>query len=268
MKLYTGYYSLVQFCPDSARAEVANIGALVFCPEVKFLETRLVNGNDRIRTIFGSDSFDPNLVEGAKESLQARLNEEKENFQTLDDLNKFIATRANDLRITAPRFLKTENPQQELDNLFKEFVGGRLRKPKEKNPLLYKIDQLFSRPSLKGKIETRKKIALPFVEKTIEFPYAYKNGRQNLIQIPLFSLVNEQWYHKAYQLAGEGYSIQKHYKTDDLSCKVVMIPVIEQNSAIQQAEKSIHDIFNDHEIEVIEHSEVEAFIAQVETEVY
>jgi hypothetical protein len=131
MKLHTGYYSIVQFCPDAAKAEVANVGVIVFCPDVKFLEIRLVNGNDKLRTFFGSQSFDPNLIEGAKESLQERLIEEKGDFQTLDDLNTFINTRANDLRITAPRFLKTESPQIELDNLFNELVGGRSRKPKK-----------------------------------------------------------------------------------------------------------------------------------------
>jgi hypothetical protein len=268
MKLYTGYYSIVQFCPDAAKAEVANVGIIIFCPEVKFLDIRLANGNDKIRTFFGSQCFDPNLIEGAKESLQERLIEGKENFQTLTDLNNFINTRANDLRITAPRFLKTENPQQELDNLFKELVGGRSRKLKQKNALLSKIDQLFSRPSLRERIETRKKISLPFIGKTIEFPYAYRNGVQNLIQHPLFSLGNDLWYKRAFELAGEGYSIQKHIGSDNLARKVIIIPIIENASAIQNAEKTIHDIFMDHGIMVVEPSKVEAYVEMVEVEAH
>jgi hypothetical protein len=267
MNLHTGYYSLVQFCPNPARAEVANIGVIVFCPEEKFLETRLVSGNDRIRRIFEGE-FEQNLVEGAKEALQARLSAEKNNFRTLDDLNKFIATRANDLRITIPRFLKTEDPQQELENLFKEFVGGRSRKSKEKNPVLTKIDRLFSRPSLKGKIETRKKIPLPFVEKTIEFPYAYRNGTQNLIQLPEFSLRSDQWYHRAFELAGEGYSIQKITENSNLARKIIIIPIIEYTSDVYKIEKSIYNIFKDHEIEVVEASDVEKYVDRVEAEAH
>ncbi|MBN1579031.1 MAG: DUF3037 domain-containing protein [Chitinispirillaceae bacterium] len=267
MNLYSGYYSLVQFCPNPARAEVANIGVIVFCPDAKFLETRLVSGNDRIRRIFG-DGFDSNLIDGAKEALQARLIEEKSNFRTLDDLNKFIATRANDIRVTVPRFLKTEDPLQELENLFKEFVGGRSRKLKEKNPVLSQIYQLFCRPSLEGKIETKKKITLPFVEKIIEFPYAYRNGIQNLIQLPEFSLRNDQWYHKAFELAGEGYSIQKVMENGNLARKIIIIPIIEQISGYKKIEKNIHDIFMDHEIEVVESSEVEKYVDRVEAEAH
>ncbi|MGB7566534.1 MAG: DUF3037 domain-containing protein [Chitinivibrionales bacterium] len=267
MNLHSGYYSLVQFCPNPARAEVANIGVIVFCPEVKFLETRLVSGNDRIRRIFESD-FEPTLVEGAKEALQSRLSAEKSNFQTLDDLNKFIATRANDLRITMPRFLKTEDPKQELENLFKEFVGGRSRKSKEKNPVLTKIDRLFSRPSLKGKIETKKKITLPFVEKIIEFPYSYKNGTLNLIQLMEISLRNDLWYHRAFEFAAEGNSIQKIKENNNLARKVIIIPVIEQTSGFQKIEKNFHDIFMDHDIEVVESSNVEKYVDRVEAEAH
>jgi hypothetical protein len=267
MNLQSGYFSLVQFCPNPARAEVVNIGVIVFFPETKFLEIRLVNGNDRIRRIFGGE-FDSSLIEGAKEALQARLSEEKENFQTLDDLNKFIATRANDLRITIPRFLKTDNPLQELENLFAEFIGGRSRKPKEKNPLLMKIDLLFNRPTLKGKIETKKKVQLPFVEKTIEFNYAYRNGVQNLIQLAEFSLRSDQWYHRAFELAGEGYSIQKNKGNDNLDRKIIIIPIVEITSVSPKIEKNIHDIFKDHEIEVIEPLKIENYVDRVEAEAH
>jgi hypothetical protein len=268
MKLHTGYYSIVQFCPDAAKAEVANVGVIVFCPEAEFLEIRLVKGNDKLRTFFGRQSFDPDIVDDAKESLHDRLLEEKGNFKTLEDFSAFINTRANDLRITAPRFLKTDNPSGELDNLFSEFVGGRYRTTKEKNPLLLKIDQLFSRPSLKERIETKKRITLPFTEKIFEFPYSYRNGVQNLIQHPVFSLGNDLWYKRAFELAGEGYSIQKNIGPDDLNRKVITIPVIEKVSGFQKAEMAIFNIFTDHGIRVIEPAKVEEYVEQVESEAH
>jgi hypothetical protein len=142
------------------------------------------------------------------------------------------------------------------------------RENQKKNPLLSKIDQLFSRPSLKERIETRKKISLPFIEKTIEFPYAYRNGMLNLIQHPLFSLGNDLWYKKAFELAGEGYSIQKQVGSDNLARKVIIIPLIENASTIQKAENTIHDIFMDHNITVIEPSKVETYVDQVEMEAH
>ena len=43
-----GYFCLVQYCPDLARREVANVGVLLFSPEHDFLEARLVTGNQRV----------------------------------------------------------------------------------------------------------------------------------------------------------------------------------------------------------------------------
>ena len=36
-----GYYSLIQFCPDTCRLEVANVGVVLYCPEVSFLISKL-----------------------------------------------------------------------------------------------------------------------------------------------------------------------------------------------------------------------------------
>ena len=43
-----GYFCLVQYCPDLARQEVANVGVLLFSPDHDFLEARLVTGNQRV----------------------------------------------------------------------------------------------------------------------------------------------------------------------------------------------------------------------------
>jgi len=36
-----GYYSLVQYCPDPSRVEAANVGAILFCPTLPYLDVRM-----------------------------------------------------------------------------------------------------------------------------------------------------------------------------------------------------------------------------------
>src|SRR5262245_52269084 len=52
MKATTGYYSIIQYCPDQARHEVANVGVVLFCPELPFLKTRMAADTHRIKEVF------------------------------------------------------------------------------------------------------------------------------------------------------------------------------------------------------------------------
>ena len=52
-----GYYSILQFVPDLERAEGANIGVVLFCPERRFLDVMVSHNNDRVRHFFGGQNF-------------------------------------------------------------------------------------------------------------------------------------------------------------------------------------------------------------------
>ncbi len=55
----------------------------------------------------------------------------KEEFRSLEDFGTFVSRRANTFRMTAPRFVKVENPQQELEELLKRLVGPSERSRRE-----------------------------------------------------------------------------------------------------------------------------------------
>jgi hypothetical protein len=114
-----GYYSLIQFCPDPARLEAANVGVVLFCPDLGFIKAKTARGNDRLRRFFRAESFDRRRVDAAKRAIVDRLNVEAERFKTPDDLRGFIDTRANDIVLTAPRPMRvSEEPEAELARLF------------------------------------------------------------------------------------------------------------------------------------------------------
>jgi len=121
-----GYYSIIQFCPDISRQEAANIGVLLFCPELGFIRARTSESNERIYRFFGKESCDAARIEQMKGLVEKRLIVEADSFRSREDLEKFIATRANDLQLTPLRSVLLDNPEEELDRLFDLLVEEHL----------------------------------------------------------------------------------------------------------------------------------------------
>jgi len=182
-----GYYSLIQYCPDWKRLEVCNIGVMLFCPKVKFLDVEMTQNNKRVRHIFGKElSLD--YIQTFKESFAERIRAERENFSGLDDLNDFIAECANSFLITEPRSIAVGDPAQELSGLFTELFGE-TPKPKEEKRASAK-ERLYQ--ALKKKfganLDNRVVRRLPRIEvpipnfcKTIQPCVGYQNGVFNLV---------------------------------------------------------------------------------------
>jgi hypothetical protein len=119
----TGYSCLIQYCPDAAREEVANVGVVLFCPEPHFLKARTARGNDRLRRFFGPGEVDGERIDVVKQSIKRRLTIDRDQFRDLASLERFAATRANAMRLTPPRAIAIEDPEAELDRLFDRLVG-------------------------------------------------------------------------------------------------------------------------------------------------
>jgi hypothetical protein len=112
MSAATGYYSLIQYCPDPSRLEAANVGVVLFCPAKNFLEVRTAHRNDRIRRLFGRDK-DWKQINAIKLSVERRLKTDRDQFQEAADLERFATTRANAMRLTPPRAVLVEDPAAE-----------------------------------------------------------------------------------------------------------------------------------------------------------
>ena len=125
MTAHRGYFSLIQFCPDASRLEAANVGVVLLCPELGFLEARTSRGNARVRRFFGPDAFHPVGLNMAKQSFVRRLKVEWEGVPTVEQFQHFVDTRANELQLTAPRPVKVFDPACELQRLFDQLVTDR-----------------------------------------------------------------------------------------------------------------------------------------------
>ncbi len=117
-KRYKAYYSLIQVCPDYARAEVANVGVVVLCPELKFLGMRTSGDSTRLRAIFPKLDVDDDQLVAVLTSLRFGL----ERVATREDLDEYIGRLGNLLTMTPTRGMATEDPSSDADAMFVEWV--------------------------------------------------------------------------------------------------------------------------------------------------
>lgn len=266
MKATNGYYSLIQYCPDFSRAEVANIGALLFCPELNFIDANFSSANDRISTIFGRDTFDKKRINLTKKSIRERLKIDKESFCDLDDLNKYIGEMANEIKITAPRSIKVYNPEEELRSLFKELVGDRAAKKPILTESFKKLDMMMHRPVLKRKVKFKQRVNVPFAGKELTIDYVFDNGAKNLVKTHLFHL-DPSAITQAFTLAGEGRFIQK-YGASGTKQRFIVVGDTVASSGRRDYRNQIKDIFEKMEIKTVWGSEVEQFVLDLEKEAH
>jgi hypothetical protein len=136
MTATTGFYSIVQYCPDPMRKEVANVGVVLFCPEHQFLAVRMAKDAHRVKEVFPKLRHDPKQLATELQFIQRRLYVEREAFKTVDDLKKFAETRAGAMRLTLPTPTRVEEPRADLDRLFERLVGDR-HTPEPIDPSLF-----------------------------------------------------------------------------------------------------------------------------------
>jgi hypothetical protein len=218
MKPHKGWFSIVQFCPDANRLESANIGVVLFCPALEFLDVRIASGNQRIIKFFGSKEFDFDLVSSFKKGLKERLHKERECIVDHEQLLDFIDRRANQIRISPPRSIRVTSPEKQIDELFAELVGGPIRRERRVND---RLTRSLEQPVLEPKLYKSVPIQVPIDGRQLRVPYAFQNGRFNLIQPVGFRSDNP--LQTAYRYAVEGESIYqtKHDEFGDMRLLVV-----------------------------------------------
>lgn len=257
MKPIKAYYSLIQYCPDRSRNEAANIGLVLFSPETNLLLSKLSASNDRISRFFGRNNYNPNRINFLKSSIERRLNIEKERLTSLEDFKKFINTRANDLLITNPRSVKVSDPEKQLDELFMDLVGGR-SKSKKARKLFPCLDKIFKN-KLKDRMSFDLSINVPFANRTLHIPYAYRNGVRNFIKPYAFG---PNGMDTGLKLAAEGELIQKNPDNGE-DRNLIILPKLQnvQNSKVFRS--SLSQLFYKFDIRTIWDDQIDSFADEV-----
>jgi hypothetical protein len=261
-----GYYSLVQYCPDPSRVEAANVGAILFCPTLPYLDVRMSHGNDRVRRFFGSEGHNWKQINSAKEGFVRRLKIEMEWMKSVEDLQRFIDLRANELRVTAPRSIKVFDPSRQLNDIFDELVGGRMIKlPSEHaEPVRRLLSQRFSRADLSPYIRQRVAVDVPVFKVKREVPYGFQNGVFNLIDTLQFEQRTEDGVRAAAcEVAVEGRSIGRHPHIELGPMHLIVVGSFGSEASEHKA--MVEDIFNENEVSLYTRDSIEQLAQMIRT---
>lgn len=256
MKPNKGWFSIVQFCPDPNRLESANIGVLLFCPALDFLNVRMASDNRRIRKFFGSKDFDLTQINSFKKGLDERLRKEHKNIVDHEQLMDFVDRRANQIRISPPRSIRIAEPQQQLDDLFAELVGESARRDTIVKSLLAKS---LEQPSLASKLYKSIPITVPIDGRELQVPYAFQNGRFNLIQPVRFQ--SETSLQTAYRYAVEGDSI---YETEHADFgKLQLVVVGSFRSQTDENKSVVNRVLENHHVSLYSADELDKLVHEI-----
>jgi hypothetical protein len=256
MNQHKGYYSLIQFCPDPSRLEGINIGVLVYSPESARLVFRLTQGNQRIRKVFGQQDW--NFLDRVRESVQSRLRSEK--FETVSDLESYIAKRANVVQLTPLRPLKIGDIDQEISALYRRLVEPETvaRKPRIATYLSNKLIEA----GVVGLVQKSISIEIPAFKQPIRVPYGYQNGRFNLISPIQFNPDREDILTKAGKSAIEG---QLLYQSPDPQLGDLRLVVIAKfpDRNENSSRELVGKIFEEHHVSLHTFDNIEPLVEDI-----
>jgi hypothetical protein len=257
-----GYYSLIQYCPDLGRLEVANVGVLVFCPEVDFLQAKVERSNGRIIRFFGKEGHDWKQINSFKTGIVQRIENESKTIRSLDDLKRFIDSRANLIQISAPRPMTIFDPPKDLEELFAEFLGATERK-RIGGSLKRKFWESVQSAGVERKIRTDITVRVPVMNRDVEIPFGYQNGRFNLITPVRFESKNiEQSFRTACKYGVEGRSLYEYGQSSLGKLQLVVLAKFRNDD--QETIETVRRVFDDGHVKLYKTSEVPVLLDEIQ----
>ncbi len=266
METNRSFYSVVQYCPDRFRAETVNIGLVLFCQEPRFLRARIAGNHRRLKRVFNVSSKMSNSIRLSEQNLLYRLNEAGEDIVTLDDLKAYVATRANDLRLTEPRLAVVSDFEADFSRLFAKLVEEHSTAQRaEASPaevLPPRLGEVFYRLQQAGKIWQPGMISVPIYKRKLDIPYAFKNGVVNLVKPHVFP-ANKRAETQAATLTVNGQLIQRHL-IDGEQHKLIVVSTQENAEQAREIDEHVAPLFKDLGVRLVRPSDVDCFANEVE----
>lgn len=173
----SGKYSIIQYSAAPERFEFVNIGILLLDLNRRHVGFRFAQSAKRLDLMFGKQprAFLSALKDGLYNRVHAELGPEWD----VQRLEKFAASRANNVRLSKLQPILIENPEVDLADLFSSLVFDEQPAPRVPR-LASELRREFVRAGVEQFVERPRPIELPQGVK-IDVPYAYQNGAYNLI---------------------------------------------------------------------------------------
>lgn len=264
---HIGYYSLVQYCPDHRRREVANVGVALFVPSIGYGDAKLAKEPGRAKSMFGARKVDAKLLSLASKSLRSQFVVEAKSWQSAEGMELFRRKLGNDLLLTKPEVVLVEEPSDELNSLFLDLVGEekprKRRRPRTEVPDLSALRQL----RLEGlKIDEDVVIPIPGLGEE-RFEFGYRNGSYNLIDKGAFPSDPADAKQKASIFGTKGQLLHKMTEADPVHRKLIVVANF-SDALSRAATEDITTILTGCNAEIVPANELPAFVDRVRKEVH
>lgn len=261
-----GYYSVIQYCPDRSRAEAANVGVVLFTENPHHLAVKLSETYARVERFFKPNRQRLARIIDAARASATRLNHSMEDMATVEELDHFTRTMGNDIRMTPPRIVVVSDVQQDVLKLYDELVGdSQPARSRRAVVLPSSINRVFEELSQHQKVWSPGKIRVPVIGRTIDIPYAYRNGVVNYVKPAIFT-PDAHVDDKAARLALEGDQIRKNPEDDLTGGKQRRLIVVSAAASDPQVEQRVGPLFAEYGVKYVPKSQADEFAEQVRRE--
>lgn len=265
-----GYYSLVQYCPDPARAEVANVGVLLFSPGHQFIDVRLSTNLRHVKAVFRGLDLDDGQIKMSKQALRERVTHQKDDFQCVDDLKRFVDLRFNQVLLTPPRSIVVEDPERQLRDLFAELVEvekeqQRASESAQVHQLFPTVDAFFRSPRFHGSVDFDQKVDVPHCSRQLDIPYVFTNGRVFNVKPFLFKTLDP-----VFRFASEGKLLASAPSEDGKEQELCILPKVTPGPKGEALAREIVGVlreFRQDGVAVVEEGEIPGFLDGLATKV-
>lgn len=255
MSSTSGFYSLIRYCPDPSRQEFVNIGVALYSPVTKHVITAFAADNRRLGKVFSGQ--DLRLINRMKRALEENL--KRQSFGSPSEFDSWINKNANPIQLSSLRSVRITDAANDLLNLMERLVeegGG--QKPRIQKALRQKLVDA----GVENLVEKQVVVNIPTFDQSIRVPYAYQNGRYNLITPVEFTADVRDIFSKAGEKAIEG---QELYETPDPTHGDLHLVVVAKFAAETQdhARTKVEKIFQQHHVAMHTFENIELLVDEI-----
>jgi|GEM_PF-3307785 len=269
---HKGHYSILQYCPDPARAEAVNLGVALICPTLGFADVRLREKHKRVAKVFGKESFSPEWLTQAAEGVATRVRGLA--GKSVEDLEAFIATRGNALLLTAQRSTRVVggDTSAAIERLYRDLVAdvavpevSAASRAPTSDGLKPRLQRAFSRPTLADRVESDQAVMVPGAGTRLDGLYAFQNGRLNYVLAKTFK---EKPVEQALIYAGYDELLRKHPDTEQRERGLILVAEIGRKRELDELRRRVSETLKDLQTRVVWGDEIDAFADEVEREAH
>ncbi|HBT42461.1 MAG TPA: DUF3037 domain-containing protein [Rhodospirillaceae bacterium] len=244
MTKFSGFYSILQFCPEPSRLEYVNVGVFLVCADLNFVGVRFAESPRRVERLYGHQNHA--VFNTLKEAFAERVRIEFANLKEVSRIEKFVSMRANKLRMSKVLPIALREPEEELESLYYELVGDDKTHTRRTSAKV-KLRKLFKKAGVLAFLDTPEPVPLPEFGISVSAPYGYQNGTYNMIDpVRLDHEVPHDALKEAGQRAIEGGWLQKHFSEKQNGKRLVVVG--DFNNQSDRFFKAVREVMSQHNV--------------------